>query len=59
MPLIEQLDLAVEQLVLSKCNLYDFMQVPLDYSLHSYLELMFLEPKMKFYVQGTLVALHA
>ncbi|MCO5551260.1 hypothetical protein L7F22_004759 [Adiantum nelumboides] len=29
--------------------------VPLDYSLHAYLEMMFLEPKMKIYVQGTLV----
>ncbi|KAH7426432.1 hypothetical protein KP509_10G001700 [Ceratopteris richardii] len=30
-------------------------KVPLDYSLHSYLEVMFLEPRMKIYVQGTLV----
>lgn len=30
-------------------------EVPLDYSLHAYLEVMFLEPKMKIYVQGTLV----
>ncbi|KAI5066375.1 hypothetical protein GOP47_0018999 [Adiantum capillus-veneris] len=29
--------------------------VPLDYSLHAYLEVMFLEPKMKIYIQGTLV----
>eukprot|EP00250_Pteridium_aquilinum_P020858 c24966_g1_i2 orf=202-2334(+) len=30
-------------------------EVPLDYSLHAYLEVMFLEPKMKIHIQGTLV----
>ncbi|KAL6993329.1 hypothetical protein U1Q18_011446 [Sarracenia purpurea var. burkii] len=29
--------------------------VPLDYSLQSYLEVMFLDPRMKLYVQGSLV----
>ncbi|XP_071711197.1 uncharacterized protein [Rutidosis leptorrhynchoides] len=30
-------------------------QVPLDYSLRSYLEVIFLDPRMKIYVQGSLV----
>nr|CAB3468446.1 unnamed protein product [Digitaria exilis] len=30
-------------------------KVPLDYSLQSYLEVMFLNPRMKIYVQGSLV----
>lgn len=30
-------------------------KVPLDYSLHSYLEVIFLNPRMKIYVQGSLV----
>lgn len=30
-------------------------EVPLDYSLHAYLEVMFFEPKMKIYVQGSVV----
>lgn len=30
-------------------------EVPLDYSLHAYMEVMFLEPKMKIYIQGTRV----
>ncbi|MCL7045698.1 hypothetical protein MKW94_021723, partial [Papaver nudicaule] len=30
-------------------------KVPLDYSLRSYLEVIFLEPRMKIYVQGSLV----
>ncbi|XP_057869324.1 uncharacterized protein LOC131076262 isoform X2 [Cryptomeria japonica] len=33
-------------------------EVPLDYSLHSYLEVMFLNPRMKIYVQGTMVRTH-
>jgi len=32
-------------------------QVPLDYSLRSYLEVIFLEPRMKIYVQGSPVIL--
>ncbi|KAJ9557553.1 hypothetical protein OSB04_012167 [Centaurea solstitialis] len=30
-------------------------QVPIDYSLRSYLEVIFLDPRMKIYVQGSLV----
>lgn len=30
-------------------------QVPLDYSLHAYLEVIFLDPRMKIYVQGSMV----
>lgn len=33
-------------------------QVPLDYSLRAYLEVMFLVPNMSVYVQGTRVRLH-
>eukprot|EP01018_Ginkgo_biloba_P032287 Gb_09120 [translate_table: standard] len=29
--------------------------VPLDYSLHAYLEVIFRDPRMKIYVQGTMV----
>lgn len=30
-------------------------EVPLDYSLHAYLEVIFLDPRMKIYVQGSMV----
>lgn len=30
-------------------------EVPLDYSLHAYLEVIFLDPRMKIYVQGSVV----
>ncbi|XP_057830501.2 uncharacterized protein LOC131041428 isoform X2 [Cryptomeria japonica] len=30
-------------------------EVPLDYSLHAYLEVMFLNPRVRIYVQGTMV----
>ncbi|XP_039125085.1 ATPase MORC2A-like isoform X1 [Dioscorea cayenensis subsp. rotundata] len=30
-------------------------EVPLDYSLHAYLEVIFLDPRMKIYIQGSLV----
>lgn len=40
--------------------MHSVLQVPLDYSLHAYLEVMFLEPKMKIYVQGSVVSvMHA